>query len=177
MEIKNTLMLSMGLLLSQSINAATALDGFVKVFPDKPPLLFSAGVLSGADEIQLEFPGKGGKAQCCTKAVIEKEIQLDPGDVVTDEMSNRKIHAYRLKFSNSISYPDPFIGFAVIGKNVNVQAKGMQYQITDKKVVSTVSTCYSSEGMHLIRREGKKKVSHLYISLGYDVEPNCPKKM
>lgn len=167
----------MGLLLSQSINAATALDGIVKIFPDKPPMLFTAGVLSGADEIQAEFAGKDGKAQCCTKAIIEKEIQLEPDDVVTDEMSNRKIHAYRLKFSNSVSYPDPFIGLAVIGKNVNVQVKGTQYQITDKKVVSTLSTCYSLEGMHLIRREGKKKLSHLYIPLGYDVEPNCPKKM
>jgi len=177
MKIKNTLMLSMGILLSQSIYAATTLDGIVKVFPGKPPLLFTAGVLSGLDEIQLEFPGKGGKAQCCTKAVIEKEIQLESDEVVADELSNRKMHAYRLKFNNSVSYPDPFMGFAVIGKNVNVQAKGMQYQITDKKVVSTVSTCYSSEGMHLIRLEGKKKLSHLYISLGYDVEPNCPKKM
>lgn len=82
-----------------------------------------------------------------------------------------------MKFSSSDSYPNPFIGFAVIGKNVNVQAKGMQYQIIDKKMVSTASTCYSSEGMPLIRREGMKKLSHLYISLGYEVEPNYPKKM
>lgn len=74
MEIKNILLLSMGLLLSQSINAATALDGVVKVFPDKSPLLFTAGVLSRSDEIQVEFPGKDGKAQCCTKAIIEKEF-------------------------------------------------------------------------------------------------------
>ncbi|WP_146218926.1 hypothetical protein [Undibacterium pigrum] len=75
MEIKKTLMLSMGLLLSQSIYAATVLDGIVKVFPDKPPLLFTAGVLSETDEIQAEFVGRDGKPQCCTKAIIEKEIR------------------------------------------------------------------------------------------------------
>ncbi|MFZ6743483.1 hypothetical protein ACO0LC_09685 [Undibacterium sp. JH2W] len=174
---RNTLMLSMGLFFSQSIYAIGILDGVAKIFPGKTPLLFTTGVLSKSDEVQLEFFGKDGKEQCCTKAFIEKEIRVGPDDFVTDAMEHRDMHVYGLKLSKSLAYPDPFIGIAVIGKNVNVQAKGAQYLITDEKLTSTVSTCYSQEGMHVIRREGKKKLSHFYIPLGYDVEPTCPKKM
>ncbi|MCH8622623.1 hypothetical protein [Undibacterium sp. TS12] len=177
MDMKKTFVLALGMLSSYSMCVAATSDGIAKVFPGKPPLLFTPSSLSKADEVQVEVVGKGGKQSCCAKAIIEKEVQADPDDFSSDNLSERKVHVYRMKFINPVNYPDPFIGIAVIGKNINVQMKGKNYQVTDEQTISTVSTCYSAEGMHLIRQEGKKKLGHLYLSLGYEVEPDCPAKL
>jgi hypothetical protein len=136
--------------------------GFVKSNPDGKAYLYTTQNISSDDAISVQFPDANGAVACC-KSTKSNGGKRQPGDV-TDLLNEADMHIYGL----DIQYKEPFIGIAVVGKNVSehgvsaVEAKGQ---------ATIISTCLSQEGVHLYSRKNGRLNGHLYLSLGYDVEP------
>ncbi|MGH6646778.1 hypothetical protein [Aquabacterium sp.] len=69
----------------------------------------------------------------------------------------------------------PFVGAATIGLSLRTESIGRKLIATARqRHVTTVETCTSQEGVHLMAKKGKVEVTHLYLGLGYEVEhPTC----
>jgi hypothetical protein len=161
MNIKHVLLI-ISTTLPTSVLAENAEFGFVKSSPDGKSYLYTTQEISSNKSISVQFPKPNGAVACCKSTKSNGEKQ-QPGDV-TDLLNEADMHIYGL----DIQYKEPFIGIAVVGKNVSehgvsaVEAKGQ---------ATIISTCLSQEGVHLYSRKNGRLNGHLYLSLGYDVEP------
>ncbi|MHC8343595.1 hypothetical protein [Pseudomonas sp. RT6P73] len=136
--------------------------GFIKSNPDGKTYLYTTQKIESNEVISVQFPKDKGTAACCklTKTTGEKQ---QPGDAM-DLLNESDIHIYGL----DIQYKEPFIGIAVVGKNATENGASA---VEVKDQATTISTCLSQEGVHLFSRKNGNLNGHLYLSLGYDVEP------
>ena len=167
-------------LLTLSAFASTAwarpMEAFVKFAPGKPALLFTTEEMASGEQVQIQSPDAKGAPTCCLTATVVKKVTVPDGDAVSDASTDKPILAYRLKVNGRVG-GEPFIGMAVIGANLKVTAYGPNLHIMDGAVRLLMMTCTSSEGVHLFRATHARMLGHLYIGLGYDVEPSCPDKI
>jgi hypothetical protein len=54
--------------------------------------------------------------------------------------------------------------------------RGTALDVKEMAETSSIRTCISSEGIHLIKRTKGRIRSHLYMGFGYEVEPTCTAK-
>ncbi|WP_253912280.1 hypothetical protein [Pseudomonas sp. CVAP len=162
MDIKHVLFILLTIF-STSAPAQNIGFGFIKNDPDGKTYLYTTQEVAIGEAISVQAPEANGTAACCklTKSNGEK---WQPGDV-TDLLNESDMHVYGL----DIQYKEPFIGIAVVGKNANgngataVEVKGQR---------TIISTCLSQEGIHLFSRKNGMLNGHLYLNLGYDIEPS-----
>ncbi|WP_224790246.1 hypothetical protein [Pseudomonas fluorescens] len=161
MDIK----LALFIILTIFSGSASAQDigfGFVKSNPDGETFLYTTQKIQNNEVISVQFPKDKGVVACCKQAKIIGEKQ-QPGDVM-DLLNESDMHIYGL----DIQYKEPFIGIAVVGKNATENGVSA---VEVKDQATTISTCLSQEGVHLFSRKNGSLNGHLYLSLGYDVEP------
>jgi hypothetical protein len=138
-------------------------DGHVKLFTTANP---------GKRVIQLQYPGADGAIQCCVKATLGAELVSDVS--ASDQSGGKEVHAFALKTGKALEHADPFIGVAVIGDKLKLE-RGTQHKLIvhGEAQTSELDTCLSHEGVHMTWLAKDKTLAHLYLGLGYDVEPTC----
>jgi hypothetical protein len=161
MDIKHVLFIILAIF-STSAAAQDIRFGFVKNNPDGKTYLYSTQKITSDEGISVQFPKADGTAACCksTKSNGEKQQQDD----VTDQLNESDIHIYEL----DIQYKEPFIGIAIVGKDAT-ESEASTVEVKSQSTV--ISTSLSQEGVHLFSRKNGILNGHLYLSLGYDVEP------
>ena len=161
MDIKHALFIILTIF-SGSASAQDTGFGFVKSNPDGKTFLYTTQKIQSNEVISVQFPKDKGVVACCKQAKIIGEKQ-QPGDVM-DLLNESDVHIYGL----DIQYKEPFIGIAVVGKNATENGVSA---VEVKDQATTISTCLSQEGVHLFSKKNGSLNGHLYLSLGYDVEP------
>jgi hypothetical protein len=161
MDIKYALLIFLTIF-SGSASAQDIRFGFVKNNPDGNTYLYTTQKITSNEVISVQFPKDKGTAACCklTKITGEKQQQGDAMDLFNES----DIHIYGL----DIQYKDPFVGIAVVCKNATENGA---LAVEFKDQATTISTCLSQEGVHLFSRKNGNLNGHLYLGLGYDVEP------
>lgn len=160
MDIKHALFIILTIF-SGSVFAQDTGFGFVKNNPDGQTYLYTTQNISSNEVISVQFP-QDGTVACCKLTKITGEKQ-QRGDAV-DLLNESGMHIYGL----DIQYTAPFIGIAVVGKNATENGVAA-VEVKDQATI--ISTCLSQEGVHLFSRKNGSLNGHLYLSLGYDVEP------
>lgn len=138
--------------------------GFVKNDPEGKTYLYTNQKIDNGEAISVQFPNANGTTTCC-KLTKSKGEKLQQGGV-TDILNESRIRSYGL----DIQYKHPFIGIAVVSKSA--------YEITPSSVEirsqgTTINTCLSEEGVHLLSRKNGLMNGHLYLHLGYEIEPSA----
>jgi len=95
--------------------------------------------------------------------------------VATNELTGEAPHVHRFRLPR-LWAERPFVGIAVSGRRLEVKGRAQRLTVFDGQGrLSSAITCTSQEGVHLIERRQQMERTHLYLSLGYDVEaPTCP---
>lgn len=145
--------------------------GVVKIDADGHAKLFTTAT-PGKRAIQFQYPDADGKTTCCAQAVLGKELTSEMQ--VSDQSSGKEVHAYSLKMSQPLGHAQAFIGVAVIGDKLKLE-RGAQHELVlhHDAQTSVLDTCLSHEGVHMTWLAQHKTLAHLYLGLGYDVEPTC----
>lgn len=161
MDIKQALLIILTIF-PGSVSAQNIRFGIVKNNPDSQIYLYTTEKISSNEVISVQFSKENGTIACCklTKATGEKQ-QL--GDAL-DLLNESNIYIYEL----DIQYKEPFIGIAVVGKDAK-ESDASAVEVKNQNTV--ISTCLSQEGVHLFSRKNGILNGHLYLSLGYDLEP------
>jgi hypothetical protein len=160
------------LLLAAGFCQAADIDvGVVKIDAEGHAKLFTTAD-PGKRTIQLQYPGADGGTLCCVRAMLGAELAGD--ETVSDQSGAKKIHTFALKTSKALGHVDPFIGVAVIGDKLKLES-GAQHKlfVHGDAQTSELDTCLSHEGVHMTWLAKDKTLAHLYLGLGYDVEPTC----
>jgi hypothetical protein len=97
-------------------------------------------------------------------------------DTVEDVATGEKIYTYSLidyrnyKLLTEITLAFIFKGSSIGAKDVKFDGH-RSFIINNNKIKHIISYCTSSDGVHVL---SKFENIHLYYSLGYEVEANCP---
>lgn len=146
------------------------LDGFGQGL-----LVVDAPLIRGAS-VDIQYPGKKGGVLCC-KRLNAKSFREVASDVVVafDEVSGKPPFVYRV-FVPKVWAAMPFMGVAATGKGIKSR-NGVAFALLSVDAQgrrARASLCVSQEGVHLIDQFDKTERTHLYLSLGYEVEaPTC----
>lgn len=163
-------------LLLQGAMAAEVDFGIVRLDGAGHGMLITAKPLDAAGLVLFQFPLKNGRSFCCKRLQTTEFKSVSADTVVaTNELTGDAPHVYQFRLPRQWA-ESAFVGVAASG--LGIQAKGKATWLTAADAQghsSRAGTCTSQEGVHLIERQGETERTHLYLSLGYDLEaPNCP---
>jgi hypothetical protein len=131
--------------------------------------------LGAGQSVYFQYPNAGQHAACCKRLKASAFIRTDTSNILaTNEITGDQALIYSAHIPPHWAEM-PFAGAAAIGGGLQTSgSKGWLVVKTREGRTSRVNTCTSREGVHLIEREGKNDVAHLYLGLGYDIEqPSC----
>ncbi len=135
----------------------------------------SQSSLIALTSVSIQFPGEKHGTACCKRlaAADFSKASVD-GLLATDEVGGTQPLAYRVRLPKAWS-ESPFVGAAVVGDGIRTRNVRGQLESTDKRGrVRRAGICTSQEGVHLLEKVGSEERTHLYLSLGYEVEsPTC----
>lgn len=139
-------------------------------------LLIAEAPVPVGEPIAMQYPTEKQQPACC-KAMEAAGFVLVRDDSVraTDVIGGQKRFVYRFQAPVGLA-SEPFVGMAAVGLARKTRNAGGELKSVDARgVVHRSSLCVSQEGAHLKRTVGSKVRSHLYLSLGYEVDaPTCP---
>ncbi len=169
--------LALALSLSASACAATAEAGFaiVKLDGSGEALLVAASPIPTGSTIALEYPGADQRPRCCKRLRAADLVAIDAAEVLaSDELRAIAPRVYKAKVPPAWS-DMPFIGVGAVGVDIRTQSRGGRFELTDRRGARrAASLCTSAEGVHLMETEQGRLRTHLYLSLGYEIEsPTC----
>ncbi|WP_211442577.1 hypothetical protein [Collimonas humicola] len=164
MDIKKLLPIIL-VTLSCSSFASDIGEGFVQRNAEGETYLYTTQTIKKNEKILVQYPKENGDIGCCK--VTSSDGKLLPQGEVTDELNGSDVHVYKLK----LRYTKPFVGIAVIGAGASVTGSATGLEIKNRN--TSVKTCLSQEGVHLFSTKTGDLKTHLYLPLGYDVEPTC----
>ena len=164
MDIKKFLPIILAILSCSSF-AGDIGEGFVQRNASGETYLYTTQTIKKNERIRVQYPKENGDIACCKRA--SSDGKLLPQGEVTDELNGSDVHVYKLK----VHYAKPFVGIAVIGTGSSVTGGATGLEIRNRN--TSVKTCLSQEGVHLFSTKAGDLKTHLYLPLGYDVEPTC----
>jgi hypothetical protein len=164
MDIKKFLPIILTILSCSSF-ASDIGEGFVQRNALGDTYLYTTQTIKKNERILVQYPKENGDIECCK--ITSSDGKLLPQGEVTDELSGNDVHVYKLK----LRYAKPFVGIAIIGTRASVVESATGLEIKNRN--TSVKTCLSQEGVHLFSTKTGDLKTHLYLPLGYDVEPTC----
>jgi hypothetical protein len=164
MDIKKFLPIILAIL-SYSSFAGDIGEGFVQRNASGETYLYTTQTINKNERILVQYPKENGDIVCCKRT--SSDGKLLPQGEVTDELNGSEVRVYKLK----LRYAKPFVGIAVIGTSASVTERTTGLEIKNRN--TSVKTCLSQEGVHLFSTKTGVLKTHLYLPLGYDVEPTC----
>lgn len=173
----SALALTLALSLSASACAATAGADFaiVKLDGSGEALLVAASPIAPGATVALEYPGADQRPRCCHRLRAAELVAVDSAEVfASDELFATAPRVYKAKVPSA--WADmPFIGMAAVGSDIRPQSRAGRFELTDSRgATRAASLCTSAEGVHLMETEQGRLRTHLYLSLGYEIEsPTC----
>lgn len=139
-------------------------------------LLIAEAPVAVGEPIAMQYPTAKRQPACC-KAMEAAGLVLvrDDSVLTTDVIGGQILFVYRFQTPVGL-VSEPFVGMAAVGLARKTRGAGGQLQSVDARgVVHRSILCVSQEGVHLKRTVDSKVRSHLYLSLGYEVDaPTCP---
>lgn len=126
-------------------------------------------------KISFQFERSEGGPGCCKELLSQDLVEIDATELLaSNEVNEDAVWAYRARIPKLWSV-SPFIGAAYIGKSQLVQVRGELLEAKDASGrVRRARICVSQEGVHLIESVSKAVKTHLYWSVGYEIEkPTC----
>lgn len=163
------------LLVAAYASAGEVQHGIIKLDGAGHAILIVTHPLVAGQTVYFQYPGAMQQLVCCKHLKADEFVKADGSDMLaTNEVTGNPLLIYSARLPKMWA-ETPFVGAAAIGQNVHVA--GINSRLVAKTrqgPTSRIETCTSQEGVHLIAKEGQAEVTHIYLSLGYDVEhPSC----
>jgi hypothetical protein len=121
--------------------------------------------------VLAEYSEKNHRVVCCKKIQPSELVEIPLPESIAAGADNL-MHSYRIE-SDAFNDSGPHLGIAAINAdNLKASKSGMvASQKNGAKI--TIKTCYSSEGLNLVKWESGKPVEVLYFYLNVDLEGTC----
>lgn len=139
-------------------------------------MLVTDSPLEHGVSVDIQYPGTQSGAACCKRLATGDFSKISAENLLaTDELKGEQPYFYRVRIPKLWSEA-PFIGMAAIGQGLKTRNVKSQLESIDRQGrKSTAGICASQEGVHLVEKKGDAMRTHLYLSLGYEVDtPTCP---
>ena len=144
--------------------------GLISVRENGMAQLHFMAQLPAGQPVFVQLPGRGGKAQCCTRLPFSALKPLaQPNESVTGP-------AGEAAFSYVVDHKLPgrfglggFIGVAMSAPKVAAAGKGVAAVMPKTQQRTQAHLCQGQEGVNLIARTGQR-VQLMYFSFGYEAE-------
>ncbi|MDI1259527.1 hypothetical protein [Aquabacterium sp.] len=169
MDIKFAL--SVSLLWASASACASGSDiqhGIIKLDGAGHASLIVAAPLVAGQTVYFQYPDAKQQPVCCKRLTAQEFAKADGADTLaTNEVTGNPPVIYHARLPK-LWAEMPFVGAATIGQSLRAEGAGRQlFATTRQGHVTSVETCTSQEGVHLM-------ATHLYLGLGYEVEqPTC----
>jgi len=144
--------------------------GLISVRENGMAQLHFMAQLPAGQPVFVQLPGRGGKAQCCTRlpfsalkplAQADKQVTRDSGQLVFSYTVDRELPGrYGL---------GGFLGVAMSAPKVAAVGKGVVAAAPKAQPRTQAHLCQGQEGVNLIARTGQR-VQLMYFSFGYEAE-------
>ncbi len=162
--------------LSIGASAASAADfAIVKLDGSGEALLISSAPIAPDATVALQYPDAKQQTRCCRQLRgADLVADADTATLASDELLGTTPRVYKAKVPKD--WADmPFIGLAAIGAKLQAHSRQSWLEVRDGAgITRTATLCTSNEGVHLKESVKGKPRTHLYLSLGYEVEsPSC----
>ncbi len=133
-------------------------------------LITDAPLVKGS-VVDIQYPAAKHGAACCKRlSSADFSAASVEGLLVTDEVGGAQPLVYRVRVPKLWSEA-PFIGVAAVGTRMRTRSAGTQLESRDQGGrPRRAGICTSQEGVHLQEKVGSTERTHLYMSLGYEVE-------
>ncbi|WP_122096720.1 hypothetical protein [Rahnella sp. Larv3_ips] len=154
--------------------------GIMILNTDKTYMLLTTEKISATDIVYIN-PAIPDDIKCCEKITGSNFRFVGVTQKATDELEGKEIMSYLL----TVTYPSrqlnkPTMALIVkrnslikIAPKIESNANEISFNIMS--VNYKFSICNSQEGLHVYSK-GTNSKEHLYLPLGYEVQPNCPEE-
>ena len=164
--------LSFLLLSSAALSQGQVQHGIVRLYGDGKALLITEHALRSGDSVLFQYPGPTSRALCCKRL---------PGSAFKPTDSNQVLATNEIGgVAPTISTANvpmqwatmPFIGAAGAGAITWAKSskEGGLTILGKRGEMRNSETCVSREGFHLMERGDRELKTHIYLSLGYEIE-------
>lgn len=139
-------------------------------------MLITDSPLERGASVDIQYPGTQTDAACCKRlAAMDFNKASAESFLATDEIRGQHPFFYQVRVPK-LWAETPFIGVAAIGQGIKTRNVESQLESIDKQGRKRrADICVTQEGVHLMEKEGGTMRTHLYLSLGYQIEtPTCP---
>lgn len=169
------LLLACALGVAACVSSVAADFAIVKLDGSGEALLISAVPIAAGSTVALQTPDANQRPRCCKQLRAEGLVAVDAAEVLaSDEIQGATPRVYRAKVPKE--WADmPFIGLAAAGTKLRAQGREDRLELTEASGTKRIaSLCTSAEGVHLQESVQGRRRTHLYLSLGYEIEsPTC----
>ncbi len=179
MDVKRIAAIIASLLIAASAPAQAGNgEGIVLYYEDKPSTLRTTAKLKVGEKFLMQYRGPTRELLCCIGATITGKVRsaelARSTDEVSDMLRDAAVRGYRIKLDNKKAFNKDFVAAAVIAPKLAVrQLSSKRLEIGTGPDSTLVESCLSQEGLHLITHKAGKVSTHLYLGIGYEVEPTC----
>jgi hypothetical protein len=151
---------------------ATADIGIFKYESGDESYLYTQKKLGPSDQIYFQYVDPDGKLICCAQRQFRDAQPLHADRIAVDFRSDKVLYRYRLTVPQVSLSSAPYAGVAIVGANLKVKQGSHEGSLATEAIEFT--SCFSTEGLHVLSRKGTLLISHLYLHLGYDIDsPTC----
>jgi hypothetical protein len=121
--------------------------------------------------VLAEYSEKNHRVVCCKKIQPSELVEIPLPESIAAGADNL-MHSYRIE-SDAFNDSGPHLGIAAINAdNLKVSKSGMVASQKSGGKIS-IKTCYSSEGLNLVKWVSGRPVEVLYFYLNVDLEGTC----
>lgn len=121
--------------------------------------------------VLAEYSEKSHRVLCCKKIQPSELVEIPLPESIAAGADNL-MHSYRIE-SDAFKDSRPHLGIAAINAdNLKASKSGMVASQNNGAKI-TIKTCYSSEGLNLVKWKSAKPVEVLYFYLNVDLESTC----
>ena len=164
---------ALGLGLSAAWAEPQVVPGLVTVRENGMAQLHFLAQPPSGQPVYVQLPGRGGKAQCCTRVPFSALKPLAQADERVSRDADQAVFSYAVNHQLPGRFGlGGFLGVAMSAPKVAAAGKGVMVvaaQGQSRAPRTQAHVCQGQEGVNLIARTGQR-VQLLYLSFGYEAE-------
>lgn len=176
MGIRSSIFLGCLLVSLNALSQESIQPAIVRLNGDGSAVLVTQKPVKPSDKVFIQYPDRNSRPRCCKRlSGAAFTAEAAPGVVATNEITGEAPIVSKAKVPLKWA-AQPFIGAAGAGALRCATSSTMGGLVLRSRTGQTRKsrTCISKEGFHLMEGSGNRLKTHLYLSLGYEVEsPTC----
>lgn len=167
-RVRSFLLLLLPLTAGSGFSGKSVEGVFLKIGTDGGTYISALREIAGEESVYVQYRDPSKKIRCC-KVIHSKSLKKQETDTsVMDAAAGKTVFTYQVADEPRKNAPDVLMG--LVGTNLSPKGVGEKIEVQGGGRRVVAQSCTGAEGVNLVVKDHGRVVSHLYLSVGYDLQ-------